>query len=74
MSTGKKTSFACEFTIRFNVKDNVALDLFKSNKNISIYGLLRRQSLFFLKFTLKIQHILFNLYLPKFSPRFLVRV
>ena len=74
MCIGNKHIFACEFTIHFNVRDKVALDLFKYNYNLSPSGFLQSQSLFFMKFTSNIQHIFFNLSPPEVSPRFLVYV
>ena len=72
MTTGNKLSFACEFTIHFNVKDKVALDQFKSNENLSLSGLLMIQSLFLLKYTPYIQHIIFNQSPSEVSTCFLV--
>ena len=45
MYTGNKPIFACEFTIHFNVKDMVSLDLLESNNSFYFYGLLQSQGL-----------------------------
>ena len=60
MSTGKKSSFACEFTIHFNVKYQVALDLLESNNNLSASSILWSQAFFPLKCTSLFKHPLFQ--------------
>ena len=62
MYTGNKPIFACEFTIHFNVKYKVALDLLEYNEKLSFYSLLNSQALFPLKQTIYIKHPTFNRY------------
>ena len=73
MSTNRKPSFDCEFTIHFNAKHNVALDLLESNENVLFSGIFRSQA-FLLKFTSYIQNLLFNKSTPGVSYCFLVYI